>query len=155
MVGDTIPHHELPTALQVQASERLRQRGPAHEHMSRKRRTCLSPLQVGNRVLVQNRHPGEKFKLPFEMVPWTGVRTRSTMITVTRGGESVTRNISFFKRYQSEDATMESGTLESPSDSESTEHLDDDHCLTGLGEMATRGHQQEENLLSPGGSLTD
>ncbi|KAJ1176233.1 hypothetical protein NDU88_001516 [Pleurodeles waltl] len=75
-VEDTIPQCEVPTALQEQAIERLRQRKAANDRESKRRQARTVPLQVGDQVLVRNRHPGGKFRLPFEMTLWTVVRIR-------------------------------------------------------------------------------
>ncbi|KAJ1148546.1 hypothetical protein NDU88_001374 [Pleurodeles waltl] len=98
-VGDTIPQCDVPTILQEQASERLHQRKSASDRVSQRRRAESAPLQVGDQVLVRNRHPVGKFRLPFEMTPWTVVRRKGTLVTAQKGPESMTRNISFFKRY--------------------------------------------------------
>ncbi|KAJ1208059.1 hypothetical protein NDU88_003449 [Pleurodeles waltl] len=77
LVEDTIPQCDVPTALQEQVSERLCQRSKtANDQVSTRRRTRTLPLQVGDQVLVRNWHPVEKFRLPFEMTPWTVVRIR-------------------------------------------------------------------------------
>ncbi|KAJ1169012.1 hypothetical protein NDU88_000921, partial [Pleurodeles waltl] len=106
-VVDTLPQRDVPMPLQEQASERYRQRGSANDHMSRKRKVRQSPIQVGDQVLIKNRRPGGKFRLPFEPMPWTVLRIRGTMVTAVKDHEQVTRNISFFKRYRSEDCGTE------------------------------------------------
>ncbi|KAJ1137360.1 hypothetical protein NDU88_003771 [Pleurodeles waltl] len=97
MIGDTIPHHETPTVLQEHAAERLRQCGPNNDCMSRKRHARTKHLRVGDRVLVRRRCLGGKFEPRFELVPWTVVKARGTMITASRLEEFVTCNVSFFQ----------------------------------------------------------
>ncbi|KAJ1169031.1 hypothetical protein NDU88_000938 [Pleurodeles waltl] len=48
---------------------------------------------------MKNRHPAGKFKTTFESGLWTVTRVKGTLVTVTRGNEVVTRNISCFKTY--------------------------------------------------------
>ena len=50
-------------------------------------------------VLIKYRHPGSKFRLPFEPRAWKITDIKGTMITAQRGGESITRNVSFFKKH--------------------------------------------------------
>ncbi|KAJ1175484.1 hypothetical protein NDU88_000772 [Pleurodeles waltl] len=51
---------------------------------------------------MKNRHPAGKFKTTFESGLWTVTRVKGTLVTVTRGTEMVTRNISCFKAYHGE-----------------------------------------------------
>ena len=60
-----------------------------------RRRAKRHTIQLGDSVLVKDCHPGSKFHLPFEPNPWTVTGVRGTIITATRNGESVTRNVSF------------------------------------------------------------
>ncbi|KAJ1143881.1 hypothetical protein NDU88_010183 [Pleurodeles waltl] len=62
--------------------------------MSKKRRARMRYFKVGDVVLVKNRHPGGKFKTPFEPEVWTVTRVKGTLVN-----EIVTRNISWFKLY--------------------------------------------------------
>ncbi|KAJ1097606.1 hypothetical protein NDU88_002723 [Pleurodeles waltl] len=87
------------------------------------------------RCLLRNRCPGEKIRLPFELMPWTVERVRGTMATATKGHESVTRNSSFFKRYLSENTPADAGTTTQLSDSNSVETSDDFLCTPGCGDM--------------------
>ncbi|KAJ1183516.1 hypothetical protein NDU88_000334 [Pleurodeles waltl] len=48
---------------------------------------------------MKNRRPAGKFKTTFESGLWTVTRVKGTLVTVTRGNEMVTRNISCFKKY--------------------------------------------------------
>ncbi|KAJ1160304.1 hypothetical protein NDU88_000806 [Pleurodeles waltl] len=114
-VGDTILQCDAPTTLQEQASERLHQRKSANGRVSRRRRARSAHPQVGDQVLVRNRHPGGKFRLPFEMTPWTLMRRKGTLVTAQKDRELVTQNISFIKRYQSDiDTTANDLLLPTP-----------------------------------------
>ena len=96
---ETIPHHPtwLPKEINPQVTQSRRKK--TNDHASRKRRAKVSDLREGDQVLLKDRYPGSKFRLPFEAEPWRVVRRQGTMITASQGDESVTRNVSFFKRY--------------------------------------------------------
>ncbi|KAJ1183394.1 hypothetical protein NDU88_000216 [Pleurodeles waltl] len=98
-VRDTIPHVSVPTQLHDQVADRLCNCQQQNDRMSRKRRARIRDIQVGGSVLVKNRQPGVKCKLPFESSPWTVVRVRGTKITAERGREVLTSNVSWVKRY--------------------------------------------------------
>ncbi|KAJ1207161.1 hypothetical protein NDU88_002553 [Pleurodeles waltl] len=67
--------------------------------MSKRRRARMRYLQVGDVVLLKNRHSGGKFQTLFEPKVWTVTRVKGTLITAMRKNETVTRNISWFKLY--------------------------------------------------------
>ncbi|KAJ1101188.1 hypothetical protein NDU88_006260 [Pleurodeles waltl] len=69
-----------------------------NDNMSRKRGAKERDISVGDLVLVKCRRGGSKFVLPFEKDPWVVSEVKGTMITATRGQETVTRNILFFKK---------------------------------------------------------
>ena len=99
-VANTLPHHpngEIPRPTSTDAGERRRMR---NDQVSQRRRAKKQTFRPGELVLVKDRHPGSKFCLSFEPTPWSIVRVRGTMITATKGGEFITRNVSFFKRHQ-------------------------------------------------------
>ncbi|KAJ1136263.1 hypothetical protein NDU88_002680 [Pleurodeles waltl] len=108
------------------------------------------PLQVGDRVLVRNRHPGGKFRLPFEMTPWTVVRIRGTMVTAKKGQESVTRNIHFFKQYRSDTTPTASDASPPHNDSDGMESGDDCVGTPELEITTLRGDCLENNVGSQG-----
>ncbi|KAJ1216978.1 hypothetical protein NDU88_004576 [Pleurodeles waltl] len=54
-------------------------------------------------VLVKYRKGESKFVLPFEKDPWIVSDVRGTMITAKRGPESITLNISFYKKVYASD----------------------------------------------------
>ncbi|KAJ1191693.1 hypothetical protein NDU88_001009 [Pleurodeles waltl] len=64
---------------------------------------------------------GEKFRLKFEMTPWTVVTRKGTLVTAQKGHESVTQNISFFKRYQSDIDTTANDLLLPPTNDDGGE----------------------------------
>ncbi|KAJ1156247.1 hypothetical protein NDU88_008971 [Pleurodeles waltl] len=82
-----------------QVETRLRQRHAYNERMSRRRRARPRSLNIGDVVLMKNRRPGSKFKTRFESGMWAVTRVKGTLVTVTKGEEVVTRNVSCFKRY--------------------------------------------------------
>ncbi|KAJ1167925.1 hypothetical protein NDU88_008310 [Pleurodeles waltl] len=84
---------------QERVETRLRQRQVYNERMSKKRRARPRSLNIGDVVLMKNRRPGSKFKTRFESGMWAVTRVKGTLVTVTKGDEVVTRNISCFKRY--------------------------------------------------------
>ncbi|KAJ1130706.1 hypothetical protein NDU88_009056 [Pleurodeles waltl] len=98
-VRDTIPHVGNTTMKQKQVETLLRNRYTHNERISRKRRARMRHLKAGDVVLVKNRHPGGKFKTPFEPELWTVARVKGTLVTAMRKGETVMRNISCFKLY--------------------------------------------------------
>ncbi|KAJ1142689.1 hypothetical protein NDU88_009002 [Pleurodeles waltl] len=85
-----------------QAEARLKRRHVQNARMSRKRRACTRQLRIGEVVLMKNRCHAGKFKTTFESGLWTVTRVKGTLVTVTRGPEVVTRNISWFKAYHGE-----------------------------------------------------
>ena len=70
-----------------------------NDHASKRRRAQSSDIAVGDVVLLKDRHPGSKFRLPFGPHPWTVAERKGTMVTVARGQEKVTRNVSHMKRF--------------------------------------------------------
>ncbi|KAJ1154108.1 hypothetical protein NDU88_006864 [Pleurodeles waltl] len=153
-VEDTMPQCEISTVLLEQASERLCQRKAANDQVSRMRRARSVSLQVGDQVLVWNRHPGGKFRFPFEMMPWTVVRIKGTLVTALKGHESVTHNILFFKQYRSDTATTATDVLPPPTDSDGLES--GVSCLgTPELEITTRRGKFLEQNGSPQGVTSD
>ena len=55
---------------------------------------------------MKDRHPGWKFRTPFEREVWKVEDIRGTMVTVKRNQTTVTRNVSWFKRAQSHPTTQ-------------------------------------------------
>ncbi|KAJ1167312.1 hypothetical protein NDU88_007704 [Pleurodeles waltl] len=141
MTGDTIPYHKTSMALQEQAAERLRHRGPTNDRTSRKRHARTRHLRMEDQVLVRSRHSGGKFKLPFEPVPWTVVKTCSTMITATREEESVTRNVLFFKHYRYDGWEPRTGADERPDTPECAESPEDNKVIPKHTEKDLLGNQ--------------
>ncbi|KAJ1097368.1 hypothetical protein NDU88_002488 [Pleurodeles waltl] len=113
LVCDTIPPHEGPSVLRNHVADNLRQRHVRNSRISQKRRAKSQDIQVGDLVLIKNRHAVGKFWLPFEPVPWTVSLDRETLITAQQGSASLMRNMTFSKQYLS----MESAPDEETSDS--------------------------------------
>ncbi|KAJ1085901.1 hypothetical protein NDU88_006025 [Pleurodeles waltl] len=152
-VGDTLQQRDVPTPLQEQASERLRQRGTANDRTSRKRRAKDSPIQVGDQALIKNRRPVGKFRLPFEPMPFTVVRIRGTMVTAVKDQEQVTRNISFFKRYRSENCGAEGDTSTPLPGGKTAEAGDDYPDILELGVTTFRDDCPEDTVPHPRGMM--
>ncbi|KAJ1191727.1 hypothetical protein NDU88_001043 [Pleurodeles waltl] len=98
VMTNTIPHYPSCAIQLPPLSQSTRQKSHANIHASQWRRARVVPVQVGDTVLVKYRHPGGKFRLPFEVKPWTVTAVKGTMVTVSQGLKKVTRNISQFKR---------------------------------------------------------
>ncbi|KAJ1097362.1 hypothetical protein NDU88_002482 [Pleurodeles waltl] len=113
LVCDTSPHHEGPSVLRDHVADNLRQRHVRNSRISQKRQAKNQDIQVGNLLLINNRHAVGKFWLPFEPVPWTVSLDRGTLITAQQGSESLMQNMAFSKQYLS----MESAPDEETSDS--------------------------------------
>ncbi|KAJ1112586.1 hypothetical protein NDU88_000848 [Pleurodeles waltl] len=91
-------------------------------------------LKAGDVVLVKSRHPGGKFKTPFEPEVWTVARVNGTLVTATRKGETVTRNISWFKLNHGK-----------PQESEGTE-VNNGQSFADEGELLDSPFQASEEL---------
>ncbi|KAJ1145148.1 hypothetical protein NDU88_011440 [Pleurodeles waltl] len=99
--GNPYPAHKDPWLRKV--GKALSQRKDRNDNMSRKRGAKKCDICVGDTVLVKCRKGGSKFVLPFEKDPWIVSDVRGTMITAKRGPESITRNISFYKKVYASD----------------------------------------------------
>ncbi|KAJ1181039.1 hypothetical protein NDU88_006250 [Pleurodeles waltl] len=98
-------------------------------------------LKAGDVVLVKSRYLGGKFKTPFEREVWTVARVNGTLVTATRKGETVTRNVSWFKLYHGK-----------PQESEGTEENNgqsfaDDGELLGSPFQASEELKERDNHL--------
>ena len=96
---ETIPHHTTWQPREINHQVTLNRRQKTNELASRKRRAKWSDLREGDQVLLKDRYPGSKFRLPFEVQPWTITRRQGTLVTASQGEETVTRDTSFFKKY--------------------------------------------------------
>ncbi|KAJ1177026.1 hypothetical protein NDU88_002292 [Pleurodeles waltl] len=65
---------------------------------SESRRVRQPYLRVEEWVILKDRHPGWKFRTPFEPDVWVEEKFEGTMITARRNGQHVTRNMSWFRR---------------------------------------------------------
>ncbi|KAJ1137468.1 hypothetical protein NDU88_003866 [Pleurodeles waltl] len=163
-VRDTIPQVETPTETpgqartrQKQVETRLQQRRIYNERMSRKRRARTRNLTIGDVVLVKTRHPGGKFKTPFESSLWTVTRVKGTLVTATRGSESVTRNISCFKTYHGDQRDRQGSENDSGQYREDEEDREDEEfrrpstsaegCLM-RGPSQTREGREEDKITA-------
>ncbi|KAJ1164552.1 hypothetical protein NDU88_004989 [Pleurodeles waltl] len=102
-VRDTIPNVLECNDLHQQVGKALSRRKDRNYKMSRKRGAKERHICVGDMVLVKCRKGGSKFVLPFEKDPWIVSDVRGTMITAKRGPESITQNISFYKKVYASD----------------------------------------------------
>lgn len=133
VVDDSIPSHTSWAPSQVNDCAIEEKRRKVHAKASDARRAKTSDLKVGDLVLVQNRHSVNKFRLPFEKEPWRLTEIRGTRVSVVRGQEHLTGNMSAFKRYH--------GTLRDPDNREERDELDvewDDDPLVGLPSPSPR-----------------
>ena len=101
-----------------------------------------------DQVLAKDRHPGSKFRLPFEPKVWEVTNVKGTMITVRNGEEFLTRNVSFFKKYvkpapSGNTENKESANPSSPrNDSTTTQRMGAENDSTP--EWPASGTQQRE-----------
>ncbi|KAJ1189635.1 hypothetical protein NDU88_006379 [Pleurodeles waltl] len=72
------------------------------------------------------------------------------MVTANKGQESVTQNISFFKRYHQASVSEEGCDTLTVPDSDGENTAKDLVCTPGSERVTTRGDLQEENMLHPG-----
>ncbi|KAJ1155877.1 hypothetical protein NDU88_008602 [Pleurodeles waltl] len=75
-------------------------------------------MHVGDVVVVKDRHPGWKFRTPYEPSRWSVVDVQGTMMTAQRGDQRVTRNVSWFKRLEGHDE-------DTPADAEEVDDVAD------------------------------
>ena len=99
---DVIPAGPRWKPARIDTARCHEKRRVTNEKASRTRRAAMPNLVAGDRVVVRDRHPGWKFRTRFEQEPWTITQVKGTMITATRRHQSVTRNVSWFKRAQRE-----------------------------------------------------
>lgn len=97
VVRDTIPHHPNWAPSQIDSTKVLAKRTSTNKQAS-VTRAKESTIRERDMVYVKDRHPGSKFRLPFEERPWTVTRRTGTMVTAWRGTGELTRNVSFFKK---------------------------------------------------------
>ncbi|KAJ1124691.1 hypothetical protein NDU88_003140 [Pleurodeles waltl] len=117
--------------------------------MYQKRGAKERDICVGDMVLVKCRKGGSKFLLPFEKDPWVVSDVKGTMITAKRGPESITQNISFYKKVYASDFPV-------PIDVSSEDQDYDDVMLQSSG-VETNGVFLDGGLSidvqNPGGSM--
>ncbi|KAJ1206282.1 hypothetical protein NDU88_001691 [Pleurodeles waltl] len=94
-----MPSHTTCMDNPATASKSVRMADIAHRALLLELEGLTIPVQVGDTVLIKDRHPGRKFRLQFEADPWTVIAVNGTMVTAKRGAENVTGNISQFKRF--------------------------------------------------------
>ncbi|KAJ1155296.1 hypothetical protein NDU88_008027 [Pleurodeles waltl] len=107
MVGDTIPHVRELSVVRDQAAVALYQCSAKNDRISRKRRTQRSDIRIGELALLRNRHPGNKFRLSFEIEPWKVSEVKGTMVTARNDNETITRNILLLKLFRQPDTEPE------------------------------------------------
>ena len=87
---DVIPCGPNWRPAEVDNSRVHEKRKEINEKASRNRGAIASDIVVGDRVVVKDRHPGWKFRTPFEREIWTVVAAKVTMITVKRNHVTAT-----------------------------------------------------------------
>ena len=70
------------------------------KHSDERSRAKISDIQIGDTVLIRQKKVN-KWSTKFDTSPFKVVRRKGTMITGTRNGKFVTRNISHFKKIRS------------------------------------------------------
>ncbi|KAJ1168632.1 hypothetical protein NDU88_000550 [Pleurodeles waltl] len=143
-VRDTIPIILEHNDLHQQVGKALSRRKDSNDKMSRKRGAKERDICVGDMVLVKCREGGSKFLLPFEKDPWVVSDVKGTMITAKRGPESLTQNISFYKKVYASDFPV-------PMDVSSEDQDYDDVMLQSSGVETNGG--LSINVQNPGGSM--
>ncbi|KAJ1113595.1 hypothetical protein NDU88_001837 [Pleurodeles waltl] len=113
--------------------------------MSRKRGAKERDICVGDMVLVKCRKGGSTFLLPFEKDPWVVSDVKGTMITAKRGPESITQNISFYKKVYASDFPV-------PIDVSSGDQDYDDVMLQSSC-LESNGAFIAGDVQNPGGSM--
>ncbi|KAJ1140267.1 hypothetical protein NDU88_006624 [Pleurodeles waltl] len=108
MVRDTIPPVGEPSAIGDKAEEALHRHSNQNDRIAKKRHVKRRDVHIGDLVLVKNRHPGSKFRLPFLIEQWRVSDMKGTMVTSWEDAETITRNVLFFKLYQQSDPKPES-----------------------------------------------
>ena len=121
-----------PAVLDSEITEKRRKEN--NDHASRSRRAVNSNLVLGDHVIMKDRHPGWKFRTPFEREVWTVVAIKGTMVTVQRYNTRVTRNGSWFKWAYSR-----------PSSTRETEAADNDMIVTRPDECDDDGKDCESS----------
>ena len=86
-------------------------------YADKRRKAKPSEIQVGDIVMLKQKKQ-TKLSSKFDPVPFRITRIKGTMITVTRNGRYVTRNVSFMKK------------VNGPSIQKRGEETDDEHSLT-------------------------
>ena len=76
--------------------ELRKEKGNTYAYQRRRAKTSL--LQVGDKVLVKQRKMN-KFSTNFNTTPYTIVAVRGSRLTAENNGHSITRNASFFKKF--------------------------------------------------------
>ncbi|KAJ1132681.1 hypothetical protein NDU88_010985 [Pleurodeles waltl] len=123
----------------------LSRRKDSNDKMSRKRGKKERDICVGDMVLVKCRRGGSKFLLPFEKDPWVVSDVKGAMVTAKRGPESITRNISYYKKVYASDFSV-------PIDVSSGDQDYDDVILQSSG-FGSNGAFIAGDVESPGGSM--
>ena len=98
--AESIPHHNSWVPQSINDQQVRQRRQLVNDNASRKRRAKVSEIKEGDRVLLKDRHPGSKFRLPFEIRPWTVINRKGLMVTGRQGEETITRNVSHFKQFR-------------------------------------------------------
>ena len=80
-VRDIIPHHARWEDQPPPMTTHPEIRETRNRRASQQRRARTPTIRVGDAVLVRDRHPGSKFRLPFEPAHWIITRIHRTMVT--------------------------------------------------------------------------
>ncbi|KAJ1089347.1 hypothetical protein NDU88_002498 [Pleurodeles waltl] len=98
VVTEAITHHTMWTA-QAKPQNRSMERRSRNNDYDSQKQMARNTIREGDTLLVKDHHPRGKFWLPFKAELWTVTAVKGTIITAGRGGDSITRNVSQFKRF--------------------------------------------------------
>lgn len=86
-------------------------RAATNQRATQKRRARTRELHPGCQVLVRNRRGDGKFRTAYEPEVWTVRSTNGTAVTAERDGETISRNVSWFKQIPSQEREELAGDI--------------------------------------------
>ncbi|KAJ1212739.1 hypothetical protein NDU88_000387 [Pleurodeles waltl] len=79
---------------------------------SERRRAKHPNLQMGEAVILKDRHPSLKFRTPFEPDVWRVEKVKGTLMTAVRWGRRVTRNVLWFRKVVPGEGIADAGSVD-------------------------------------------
>ena len=103
-IRTTLPSRSLPAVASRNVHKVIKTtnalgKAKAKAYYDSRKNAKVSPLSIGDTVLAKQRRTN-KMSTPFDPQPLTITARKGSMVTATRGGYSVTRNVSHFKPFQ-------------------------------------------------------